>query len=118
MEHPHLNNAPIAEAVIDFRFQPALNIEQDSIEAIHKSIATEYPIKHQTKQFQLGFVRIGGIARLLRDNAHVGEPPDCECRLRIAPNLRCPPGGGSPAGTGRNPAWSRLLSRPRPHQCL
>lgn len=56
MEHPHLNNAPIAEAVIDFRFQPALSIEQDIIEAIHKNIATEYPIKHQTKQFQLDFV--------------------------------------------------------------
>jgi uncharacterized protein (TIGR04255 family) len=56
MKHPHLNNAPIAEAVIDFRFQPALSMEHDSIKAIHKAIATDYPIKHQTKQLQLDFV--------------------------------------------------------------
>lgn len=56
MEHAHLNNAPIVEAVIDFRFQPALNIEYDKIEAIHKIIASEYPVKHESKQFQLDFV--------------------------------------------------------------
>lgn len=56
MEHPHLNNAPIIEAVIDFRFQPALGIEHEKIEAIHADILSEYPIKHENKELQLGFV--------------------------------------------------------------
>jgi uncharacterized protein (TIGR04255 family) len=55
MEYPHLNNAPIAEAVIDFRFQPAINIEQGKIEAIHAILFAEYPIKQENKELQLGF---------------------------------------------------------------
>lgn len=56
MTQPHLKNAPIAEAVIDFRFQPALSIEHDKISAIHQSIISEYPIKQENKEMQLGFV--------------------------------------------------------------
>lgn len=56
MKHPHLKNAPIAEAVIDFRFQPALIIEPDKISAIHKSIILDYPTIQENKEMQLGFV--------------------------------------------------------------
>lgn len=56
MKYPHLKKAPIAEAVIDFRFQPALNIEHDKIAAIHESIISEYPVKQENKEMKLGFV--------------------------------------------------------------
>lgn len=56
MNYPRLNKAPIAEAVIDFRFQPALNIEHEKIEAMHARIFSEYPVKHESKELQLGFV--------------------------------------------------------------
>lgn len=56
MKHPHLKNAPIAEAVIDIRFQPALNLEYDKIVAIHQSIQSDYPVKQENKEMQLGFV--------------------------------------------------------------
>ena len=56
MTHPHLKNAPIAEAVIDFRFQPALNINNDKIIAIQKLILSDYPIFQENKEMQLAFV--------------------------------------------------------------
>lgn len=56
MDYPHLSNAPIIEAVIDFRFLPALNIEHNKIGELQEAIINEYPIKQENKEFQLGFV--------------------------------------------------------------
>lgn len=56
MAYPHLNNAPIIEAVIDFRFLPALAIETNQIDELHKAVIAEYPIKQENKEFQLGFI--------------------------------------------------------------
>ncbi|HNV88902.1 MAG TPA: TIGR04255 family protein [Methylotenera sp.] len=55
MNYPHLNNAPIIEAVIDFRFLPALNIEHSEIGKLHEAILKEYPVKQENKEIQLGF---------------------------------------------------------------
>ena len=44
-QHPHLNNAPITEALIDIRVQQSKDFDLDKLEDLHNEISSDYPKK-------------------------------------------------------------------------
>ena len=46
---PHLSNAPITEAIIEFQFNDAKNSAIDSIRNASKLLESEYPIEQEKK---------------------------------------------------------------------
>lgn len=41
--HPHYNNAPITEALIDLRVEKSVEIDLSTLEKVHNAIASDYP---------------------------------------------------------------------------
>lgn len=62
MNHPHLNNAPITEALIDLRVQLPEGFKLSELEAFCGEVHQEYPTKMHRKSWT-GLIRVSGGGR-------------------------------------------------------